>query len=163
MYHSLCYINWKNSCLEAKNFDDKHNGLFESNQAIEILTDMIRGPAYECPFCPAGHSLIELEPNNLCFYSGEKSTVLGRREIAIPSVNKNIAYHAPTLIYHYISEHHYLPPQEFLDALAAFRLDQSFNIDQFELEQEKKLGENYARILSYKDLQSLDAQMTRKW
>lgn len=41
---------------------------------------------------------------------------LGTAEIRVPSLG-GIRYAAPTLIYHYIKVHQYLPPQEFIDAL----------------------------------------------
>jgi len=48
-------------------------------------------------------------------YKG-KSTSLGSAEISVQGKNGK-SYAAPNLIYHYIKDCHYLPPQEFLDAL----------------------------------------------
>lgn len=42
--------------------------------------------------------------------------VLGNAEIRVFSPNGGI-YRAPNLIYHYMSEHHYKPPDEFIDAV----------------------------------------------
>jgi len=41
---------------------------------------------------------------------------LGNAEIRVPGL-QGIEYAAPTLIYHYIREHEYRPPEEFLEAL----------------------------------------------
>ncbi len=42
---------------------------------------------------------------------------LGSAEIRVPGLGKRI-YAAPNLVYHYIKDVDYLPPQEFLDAVA---------------------------------------------
>jgi hypothetical protein len=39
---------------------------------------------------------------------------LGSAEIWIPSVDKYIIYAAPDLIYHYVKDHKYLPPHNFI-------------------------------------------------
>jgi hypothetical protein len=41
---------------------------------------------------------------------------LGNAEIRVEA-NDGRAYAAPTLIYHYVSEHDYDPPKEFVEAL----------------------------------------------
>jgi len=55
-----------------------------------------------------------------------KKILLGMSEIWIPS-SSGIIYASPSLIYHYMEVHRYLPPQEFLDAAAAFDLDSAWN------------------------------------
>ena len=40
----------------------------------------------------------------------------GNGEIRIDA-NDGITYVAPVLILHYVSEHHYAPPQQFVDAV----------------------------------------------
>ena len=49
------------------------------------------------------------------FYKGEQREV-GFHEIRVFSHNKKV-YAAPTLIFHYIVEHQYKPPDEFIDAV----------------------------------------------
>jgi hypothetical protein len=44
-----------------------------------------------------------------------KEITLGNGEIRIPG-QRDIVYVAPTLICHYIGDHEYRPPQQFLDA-----------------------------------------------
>ena len=46
----------------------------------------------------------------------ESNLLLGTSEIRVFSAN-DIIYSAPTLLYHYMSVHHYRPPDEFLIAL----------------------------------------------
>jgi hypothetical protein len=57
-----------------------------------------------------------------------KELTLGSSELWIPSASsKNLIYAAPNLIYHYIVEHSYLPPNEFLDAVNSFDMDSDWN------------------------------------
>lgn len=56
---------------------------------------------------------------------GQKK-LLGMSEIWLPS-SSGVIYAAPSLIYHYMEAHRYLPPQEFLDAVIAFNLDATWN------------------------------------
>jgi hypothetical protein len=57
--------------------------------------------AHECPYCP------DARP-------GYIKDQTGSAEIRVPS--GNIIYCCPELIYHYVLEHGYKPPQEFIDA-----------------------------------------------
>lgn len=47
---------------------------------------------------------------------GTRGALLGSGEVLVVG-SQNDAYLAPTLIYHYITAHHYLPPSCFLEAL----------------------------------------------
>ena len=60
-------------------------------------------------------------------YEGKKK-LLGMSEIWIPS-RSGIIYVAPSLIYHYIVTHNYLPPQEFRDAVELFHLNSIWNAE----------------------------------
>ena len=42
---------------------------------------------------------------------------LGNGEIRVPAKDSKVVYAAPSLIYHYVAAHQYLPPAEFLDVL----------------------------------------------
>jgi len=72
-----------------------------------ISVAQMRG-IHECEFCPSGDW--EIGEKN-----GQK-LILGAAEIRVFS-KSGVIYAAPTLIYHYISTHHYKPPDEFLQAL----------------------------------------------
>lgn len=50
-------------------------------------------------------------------WRGFRRLVLGSAEIRVPGPMRS--YRAPDLIFHYVRDVHYLPPQEFLDALLA--------------------------------------------
>ncbi|MBU1342610.1 MAG: hypothetical protein KKE44_24035 [Proteobacteria bacterium] len=62
-----------------------------------------------CPFCNDPSFGVTVEIN-------DEKIVLGSAEIWVKGENDKI-YSAPDLIYHYINEHSYLPPKEFLTAI----------------------------------------------
>lgn len=49
---------------------------------------------------------------------GDEQLQIGTAEIRVFG-ERGVSYAAPTLIYHYVSEHHYKPPDEFVRALLA--------------------------------------------
>lgn len=61
-----------------------------------------------CPFCDDGRCGIKVERNG-------EVIIIGGAEIRVPGKWK--IYAAPNLIYHYVTEHNYLPPQEFIEAV----------------------------------------------
>jgi hypothetical protein len=65
-----------------------------------------------CDLCKCGP--LDLE------YLG-KRTKLGMSEIWIPDAKRDWIHAAPSLIIHYISQHQYLPPAEFIDAVNMFQ------------------------------------------
>jgi len=62
-----------------------------------------------CPFC-------EERKLGIPVPIGGKSLTLGSAEIEIADKQGNV-YVAPDLIFHYIADHQYLPPQEFIVAV----------------------------------------------
>lgn len=62
-----------------------------------------------CPFCEERRFGLPVE-------LGGKMLTLGSAEIEVRDVQGRI-YVAPDLLYHYITEHGYLPPREFIDAV----------------------------------------------
>ena len=52
---------------------------------------------------------------------------LGFCELLIPSQVNNQYYASPGLILHYIRDHYYKPPQEYIDSVMALDLTQPFN------------------------------------
>jgi hypothetical protein len=61
---------------------------------------------HECPFCSQAPSIALLAEN----------IDLGSGELRIRGVG-NIVYAAPDLIYHYVVDHQYQPPTEFVNAI----------------------------------------------
>lgn len=112
--------------LDIKNAEEKQRGTFDESKSIQIHQRYRRGRPAPCPFC---NKVITIQPANLTYYRGKSEKVLGQNEICLPSLTEKEFYASPTLIYHYITEHSYQPPQEFLDALDAFDVDKPFNAD----------------------------------
>lgn len=63
---------------------------------------------HTCPFCQ--------DPTANEVQRGGKCLLLGTSEIRVFSRDGNV-YAAPTLMYHYVADHHYRPPAEFVNAL----------------------------------------------
>jgi hypothetical protein len=68
---------------------------------------------HHCEFCDQ-RSPIDVESSD-----GTRRGVLGMSEIRVQSVDGTTAFDAPSLIYHYVTAHQYLPPREFRDAIVA--------------------------------------------
>lgn len=68
---------------------------------------------YLCQFCDAPTSGLEVSRNG-------RNAWLGSAEIRVEARDGSI-YAAPDLIYHYVLEHDYDPPQEFVEALFSHR------------------------------------------
>jgi hypothetical protein len=81
-----------------------------------IFVNPMRG-VHECGFCPDDKKLgpVTLQEFKYAERSGRK-ILLGSAEIRVFAANGDI-YAAPTLIYHYVSMHHYSPPPEFVEAM----------------------------------------------
>ena len=75
-----------------------------------ISVNQTRG-MHRCDFCPATKKYWREQPVR----SGKRKH-LGSAEIRVFSKDGSI-YAAPTLIYHYVSAHHYKPPDEFVRAM----------------------------------------------
>ena len=64
---------------------------------------------HPCELCSAGTQTI-------FGWHGDESLLLGTAEIRVFGATGDI-YAAPTLIYHYVKDHHYAPPEEFVHAV----------------------------------------------
>ncbi len=79
------------------------------------IVNVMRG-IHSCPKC--GASGLYSEKNG-------KKTLLGNSEIWVPWDGK--IYVAPNLIIHYIKDHNYLPPEEFIQALVSLDTEKPFD------------------------------------
>ena len=68
---------------------------------------------HACPFCEM--SSAEWSRNHPDY--GENTNWMSIGDGEIRTRGKSVIYAAPTLIYHYVTEHYYRPPQEFIDAV----------------------------------------------
>ncbi|HEY9059583.1 MAG TPA: hypothetical protein VIO64_03625 [Pseudobacteroides sp.] len=72
---------------------------------------MIMRGFHVCNLCHDPHNGIFIASRN------DESLKLGFAEIRVLSEDSNVVYAAPDLIYHYILDHSYKPPEEFVKAV----------------------------------------------
>jgi hypothetical protein len=77
------------------------------SEYCSVSIALMRG-GHDCEFCPTGTARLARRKGY--------ALLLGVSEIRVFSRDGQI-YAAPTLIYHYVADHHYKPPNEFLQAL----------------------------------------------
>jgi hypothetical protein len=63
---------------------------------------------HECQFCPSPECPVKVA-------RGDEQVSLGNGEIRV--IGTDAVYAAPTLVYHYVVDHDYLPPEEFVEAV----------------------------------------------
>jgi hypothetical protein len=86
---------------------------------FSIVVDRLRG-SYPCPIC--GESPLRVMDDK------GKSFLLGSAELWVPDNEREGCYFATFgLIIHYVMEHQYQPPQEFIDSVLAVSVDSDFN------------------------------------
>lgn len=90
---------------------------------IVVHSGLVRGPIFKCPYC--GEKIGLFDENDRS--DNPEGIQLGLNTMEIPSIDGDFIYIFPTLLYHYITEHDYQPPNEFLAALEAFDLTKPFN------------------------------------
>lgn len=98
---------------------DKLVSLLCENSIFNATVNKIRG-FHPCNICGLR------EPKFYC-YDRQYDISLGNCEIWIPSKSKNIYYASPSMIIHYIQDHLYCPPQEFLNSINKIKLDEKYN------------------------------------
>jgi hypothetical protein len=81
------------------------------------------GEPFGCPFC--GGKAIRVKSSRPG--SPNKEMILGLNEMVLPALTQGLVYCFPTLLYHYVTEHYYQPPGEFLDALEGFSMERPFD------------------------------------
>jgi hypothetical protein len=106
--------------------------IFNSNKSIfSVVVNQIRG-SHPCPICRE-------KPLRIVNNEG-KSFLLGAAELWVPDKGREDCYFATcSLIVHYVMEHHYQPPQEFIDSVLALSVNSNFNGQEIQ----DKLAEKY--------------------
>ncbi len=79
---------------------------------VAYPTNLARG-SHLCEFCPPPKK--KLSPGGILMIDPEPGTT-GNGEIKVRG-GDGLLYVAPVLILHYVSEHHYAPPQQFVEAV----------------------------------------------
>ena len=77
---------------------------------LNVKINLVRG-FNNCSLCP-----VEYKRDSEATYNGE-SIRLGFAEIRVLGEDGSTLYAAPDLIYHYIIDHEYVPPKEFIQAV----------------------------------------------
>ncbi len=93
-------------------FLSKLSSIILGNDIVDAQVNRIRS-AHPCALSDCG---------SLEITDGEHKVTLGAAEIWIPSIEGGGFFAAPSMIYHYVEKHNYLPPQEFVAAVMAFDL-----------------------------------------
>lgn len=116
--------------LDLRVADERKRGVFDKKAAVLVHLMHVRGAPHPCPFCSQENGVISLKPDGQEVYKGDREMVLGKNEICIPSVRKGYFFSFPTMLYHYVVEHGYLPPAEFLESVEQFDLTVPYDIDE---------------------------------
>ena len=122
-YPDLSYYEYENSGMDADTvnvgwLDFAHNypqgivteGFIERLWIFCRRRIMTMRGFHVCEFCDMPHDKV---PTVQC---GEEVLELGFAEIRVFG-RDSCVYAAPNLIYHYVVEHHYQPPEEFMQAV----------------------------------------------
>jgi hypothetical protein len=110
---SVLHVGW----LEDKEFEKGETSQEFKDKLFQFCLDqnliaIMRG-FQECIFC--GLSWSEWGKKHPDYGPDAHWMSLGDGEIRV--IGKSVIYGAPALIYHYVVEHKYKPPQEFIDAV----------------------------------------------
>lgn len=81
----------------SQEFKDKLRVLVEKQSVMHYMG------SHECQWCPRP--------------SQHMMGLRGNGSIIVVSPTSDITYEAPVLIHHYVTEHNYLPPQDFITAV----------------------------------------------
>ena len=84
----------------------------------EFIVNLYRG-YHTCEFCNLSDFQWYNEQNGK--YRGAHWASIGNGEIRV--LGPSVVYVAPALVYHYVSEHQYRPPDEFIEAVLSGEAD----------------------------------------
>ena len=102
--------------LVSPGFLDKLATALCAEGPLNVHVNKIRG-AHHCSVCG----------DDGPFELGRGRVVLGSSELWIPSIDAGHFWAAPSLIYHYVKDHGYRPPQAFVDSIMALDLAADFD------------------------------------
>ena len=117
-YHStkvsnnVLNVGWLSSLEEFNKGEVTEEFIHALKVMLEQPVNLFRG-LHHCEFCP---SPIFTKKDNKFVPEITRDCPSGNGEIRVNG-NNGIIYVAPTLIMHYIEEHNYKPPEEFINAI----------------------------------------------
>lgn len=100
-------------------FLNKLKSVIVGNADFDANFNRIRG-IRPCSLCG--------ERNNQIEYGGQ-AEMLGMSEILVPMVDESGYFASPSMLYHYIAEHDYLPSEQYIKAVNAVDLKQKYFAD----------------------------------
>jgi hypothetical protein len=101
------------------NFIEKLKKLIANSESFPFKPIVWRSRGQDmCPVC---------QSRDLVLQEGENIEILGSSEFFIPCNIDNSYFISPSLIYHFITDRKYLPPQKFIDSVLA--IDENAGFD----------------------------------
>jgi hypothetical protein len=97
-------------------FSEKLKSLIIGSAVFDAHFNRIRG-IHPCGLCGEQHMTV---------ISEGREEILGMSEVLVPSQQIGAYYASPSLIYHYVTEHNYLPPEEYINAVLAVDITQLY-------------------------------------
>ena len=98
-------------------FQNKLKSFILNHDDGKVLINRLKAGVHMCPFCDKVDLILDADG---------KQTYLTWAILWIPSEN-NCFYASPAMLYHYIDEHNYKPPQEYVDAVMRLKDDCKFS------------------------------------
>jgi hypothetical protein len=117
---NIGWLNADKSCSTGDvdtDFLSKLSKIILGNEVIDTQVNRIRS-VHPCSLANCEVAVIT---------DGMRSAFLGAAEIWIPSGKSNGFFAMPSMIFHYIEKHHYLPPSDFISAVVNFDFEKPFN------------------------------------
>lgn len=104
--------------IVSKKFMQNLVNIIQGNDLINAHVNEIRS-YHPCNFCGCGDPITILSKAN--------DVTLGASEIWIPSFsNDDVYFSSPSMVYHYIKDHGYLPPEDFIISVANFEFNKPY-------------------------------------
>jgi hypothetical protein len=109
----LLNIGWLDSSVPFRTGELPAGCLERLGLAVSLTSHAMRG-IHGCPFC---------EGATIRACIGGAEVLLGMSEAWLPSTSAEVIYIAPSLVYHYVGTHRYLPPDTMVADVMALPLD----------------------------------------
>lgn len=106
---------------------DKEFDFPKGNTPSELVEKLYEILMKEGVFESRANQIRGVHPCNLCEAHKFRSPFIGSCELWIPSQEADLYFAAPSLVIHYIQEHNYCPPKNFVESVLQLDLERRFN------------------------------------
>jgi hypothetical protein len=106
---------------------DKGVDFAKGNTPVKLVQKLYEILMKDDIFVARVNQIRGIHPCNLCEAHTFSKPFIGSCELWIPSLEADTYYAAPSLIIHYIEEHDYCPPKDFVESVLRLDLNSSFN------------------------------------